>query len=168
MSAPLQQDLPESLQQLLEQLRQLNRQRLEQGFEFTSTNVREALDLMTRRFVTRAVDIGLVRDTPVAIVQRGRDELPGRLGVQPAELLHSALTRVWPRRTQLAPQLVERLAAGGQREEPEQDPRHRSVDRAAREGLRSNSGNHGRSTTSSPLDVLTASPPAAPSRKKNW
>ncbi len=57
--------LPASLRDLLGKLDTLNATRREQGFEFTSTNVREGLEQMTRNFVTETVSIAYIHDTHV-------------------------------------------------------------------------------------------------------
>jgi acetyl esterase/lipase len=59
------QQLPESLRQLLAQAAQLNALQRERGFEYTPIGMRENLDLMTRRFVTRIPEVPFFRDTLV-------------------------------------------------------------------------------------------------------
>ena len=70
MSRALQEPLPQSLHQLLEQLAQLVALQQKQGFEYTPIGMRESLDTMTRRFVTQAPEVPYIRDTFV----RGTDD----------------------------------------------------------------------------------------------
>ena len=65
MSRTLQEPLPRSLHQLLEQIAQLANVQQKQGFEYTPIGMRESLDTMTRRFVTQAPEVPFIRDTLV-------------------------------------------------------------------------------------------------------
>lgn len=62
MTKALQTELPEQLKQLLARSNELIRLQREQGREYTPIGAREALDFMTRRFVTQAPEIPLIQD----------------------------------------------------------------------------------------------------------
>jgi acetyl esterase/lipase len=65
MEKALQTGLPENLRQLLARSNELIRLQREQGREYTPIGAREALDLMTRRFVTQAPEIPFIQDALV-------------------------------------------------------------------------------------------------------
>lgn len=66
MSGPLQEALPESLQELLVQMAELSAWQRKQGFEYTPIGMRESLDSMTRRFVTQSPEVPFIRDSIAA------------------------------------------------------------------------------------------------------
>lgn len=59
---PLSADIPEPLRQFLSESRHIKRRKVEAGYRHTPTNAREALEAMTRAFVTVIPEIPLVRD----------------------------------------------------------------------------------------------------------
>ena len=79
MANALQIELPENLQQLLARSNELIRLQREQGREYTPIGAREALDLMTRRFVTQAPEIPLVQDAMVRDGDTSRYPVPVRI-----------------------------------------------------------------------------------------
>ena len=79
MAKDLQTELPENLQQLLVRSNELIRQQREQGREYTPIGAREALDFMTRRFVTQAPEIPLVQDALVRDERTSAYPVPVRI-----------------------------------------------------------------------------------------
>ena len=73
---PIPPGIPQTLRDLLAILREVQRQRDESGFRLTATNVREALDALTRRYVTEVPAIALVRDE---LIQGSDFAVPVRL-----------------------------------------------------------------------------------------
>lgn len=63
----------------LGQVNAANASRRARGYIHTPTNVRESLDFMTRRFVTRAPDIALIRDSYVEPGKDGGYRVPVRI-----------------------------------------------------------------------------------------
>ena len=79
MSRPEPQNLPESLQRLLEQARDLAALQRAQGLEYTPIGMRESLELMTRRYVTQAPELPWTRDTLVRISDDSAYPVPIRI-----------------------------------------------------------------------------------------
>ena len=79
MVKALQTELPENLQQLLARSNEVIRQQREQGREYTPIGAREALDFMTRRFVTQVPEITLVQDALVRDDRASNYPVPVRL-----------------------------------------------------------------------------------------
>ena len=79
MVAALQTELPENLQQLLARSNELIQLQREQGREYTPIGAREALELMTRRFVTQAPEMPLVLDAMVRDGQTPHYPVPVRV-----------------------------------------------------------------------------------------
>lgn len=65
MTQAIQKPLPQTLHKLLAQADELRALQRTQGFEYTPIGMRESLEAMTRRFVTRAPEMPYVRDTLV-------------------------------------------------------------------------------------------------------
>jgi acetyl esterase/lipase len=59
---PIPSTVSEPLRGFLAEVREAKRRKLESGYRHTPTNAREALEVMTRAFVTQVPDIPLVRD----------------------------------------------------------------------------------------------------------
>ena len=79
MEKALQAELPENLQQLLMRSNELIRLQREQGREYTPIGAREALELMTRRFVTQAPEISLTQDALVRDQRASNYPVPVRI-----------------------------------------------------------------------------------------
>lgn len=65
MTQAIQKPLPQTLHKLLAQADELRALQRTQGVEYTPIGMRESLEAMTRRFVTRAPELPYVRDTLV-------------------------------------------------------------------------------------------------------
>lgn len=79
MEKALQTELPENLQQLLARSNELIRLQREQGREYTPIGAREALDFMTRRFVTQAPEIRFIQDALVQDTGASNYPVPVRI-----------------------------------------------------------------------------------------
>ena len=77
---PIPTTIPEPLRAFLAEMREARRREVEAGCRFTPTHVREAMEVMTRRYVTRVPSITLVRDEIV----------PGPDYSVPVRLYHAA------------------------------------------------------------------------------
>jgi acetyl esterase/lipase len=77
---PIPESIPEALRRFLAETREVKRRRVEAGYRHTPTNAREALEAITRRFVTQAPAIPLVRD----------ELIPGPDHLVPVRLYHPA------------------------------------------------------------------------------
>lgn len=59
---PIPAAIPEPLRNFLAEVRELKRRRVEAGYRHTATNAREAMEAMTRRYVTRIPHVPMIRD----------------------------------------------------------------------------------------------------------